>query len=324
MEKCSAITGSTCPLHEMEMHVECPARLAAAISGVPSWVDSITVSPADEADIERIHPPRYIRMIRDLSALGGKRYVDPDTYITAETYGAALEAAGASIEAVNQALSGIPSFALIRPPGHHAEPEQAMGYCIFNNVAIATAHALTRIARVAIIDWDLHHGNGTQKAFYSDDNVLFCSIHQVNTFPRTGWVDEIGAGHGKGYTLNAPVREGSELSDYLYVFDEVFLPEIRRYAPDLVLISAGFDPMYDDPVGGVRLHPADFGILTTRVRSVLRKPVALVLEGGYGPSIGLAVNSVFEVLGGAAADVPAYTPHENTKKVVAQLKKLIT
>jgi len=308
----------------MELHSECNARLMMAISGVPDWAEVLEPFPATEPDLERVHKPHYIRMIRELCAIGGKRYIDMNTYLTEETFQVASFAAGSAIGAVQRTLKGENSFAFVRPPGHHAEPDKAMGFCIFNNVAIAAAHALETGKKVAIIDWDLHHGNGTQKMFYSSDRVLFCSIHQVNSFPRTGWVDEIGAGNGKGYTLNAPIREGSTLSDYLYVFNGIFLPAIKKFAPDVVIISAGFDALSDDPMGGMKLTPDDFGVLTYITANSVKVPLALVLEGGYGPSLGPAVSSIFNALDGLC---PEYNPGEakdSTKRVVSQLNKLIS
>lgn len=308
----------------MELHSECNARLTRVLSGVPDWVEVIEPDPARLSDLERVHKPHYIRMIRELCALGGKRYIDMSTYLTAETFQVASFAAGSAIGAVQRTVTGEHSFALVRPPGHHAEPESAMGFCIFNNVAVAAAHALETGKKVAIIDWDLHHGNGTQKMFYPSDRVLFCSIHQVNSFPRTGWVDEIGTGVGKGHTLNAPLREGSTLSDYLYVFNGIFLPAIEKFSPDVIIISAGFDALADDPIGGMKLSPEDFGVLTHITANSTKTPLALVLEGGYGPSLGPAVSSVFNALGGVC---PEYNPgmaRDSTKRVVSQLNKLIS
>jgi len=308
----------------MELHSECNARLRMAVSGVPDWVEIVKPDPATVPDLERVHKPHYIRMIRELCALGGKRYIDMSTYLTADTFQVASFAAGSVIGAVQRTLMGEHSFALVRPPGHHAEPESAMGFCVFNNAAVAAAHALETGKKVAIIDWDLHHGNGTQKMFYPSDQVLFCSIHQVNSFPRTGWVDEIGTGEGKGYTLNAPLREGSTLTDYLYVFNGIFLPAIEKFSPDVVIISAGFDALSDDPIGGMKLSPDDFGVLTCITANSVKVPLALVLEGGYGPSLGPAVSSVFGALGGVCPEYETGMARDNTKRVVYQLKKLIS
>jgi acetoin utilization deacetylase AcuC-like enzyme len=322
--KCSVFTGEIFACHEMDLHNECNARLLMATSGIPEWVEKKEPDPASVADLERVHKPHYIRMIRELCDLGGKRYIDMNTYLTPETFQVASVAAGAAIGTVKCNLQGEHSFALVRPPGHHAEPDKAMGFCIFNNVAIAAAYALEMGKKVAIIDWDLHHGNGTQKVFYPSDQVLFCSIHQVNSFPRTGWVDEIGNGEGKGYTLNAPIREGSTLTDYLYIFNEIFLPKLEKFSPDVVVVSAGFDPLSDDPIGGMKLLPDDFGVLTWITARSAGVPLALVLEGGYGPSLGPAVSSIFNALVGDYPEYQTGEARDSTKRVASQLTKLIS
>jgi acetoin utilization deacetylase AcuC-like enzyme len=322
--KCSVFTGEIFACHEMDLHSECNARLLMAASGIPEWVEKKEPDAATVTDLERVHKTHYIRMIRELCALGGKRYIDMNTYLTEETFQVASVAAGAAIGTVKRTLQGEHSFALVRPPGHHAEPDKAMGFCIFNNAAIAAAYALDTGKRVAIIDWDLHHGNGTQKVFYSSDQVLFCSIHQVNTFPRTGWVDEIGTGAGKGYTLNAPIREGSTLSDYLYIFNEIFLPALEKFSPDVVIVSAGLDPLSDDPIGGMKLLPDDFGVLTYITARSAGVPLALVLEGGYGPSLGPAVSSIFNALAGECPEFKHGEVRDNTRLVASQLVKLIS
>jgi acetoin utilization deacetylase AcuC-like enzyme len=320
---CSAITGDVFAHHEMEMQYERNSRLIMAVSGIPEGVEIIHPRYASFLDLERVHSPGYIRMIRELCLREGRRYIDMDTYITAGTFEVASFAAGSAMEAVDRARNGEHCFALVRPPGHHAEPDKAMGFCIFNNAAVAAAYALESVERVAIIDWDLHHGNGTQKIFYASDRVLFCSIHQVNLFPRTGWVDEIGTGRGKGYTLNIPVRGGCVLGDYLHIFNEVILPAIGRFSPDVVIVSAGEDPLSDDPVGGMKLVPEDFGVLTYLLAESVGNPLALVLEGGYGPSVGLAVHHIFNSLQGGCPKFHNGEPKESTKRVVTQLQKMI-
>lgn len=320
---CIAIYSEVFAKHEMDLHTESAARVRLARAGVPAGIPVIPPSAASAADLERVHLPSYIRMIRELSQYGGRRYIDPNTYVTPDSFEVATCAAGAAIQAAGAALDGTSSFALVRPPGHHAEPDQAMGFCLFNNVAVAAAWALGRVRRVAIVDWDLHHGNGTQKIFYDSDRVLYCSVHQVNSFPRTGWVDEIGNGAGKGFTVNAPLREGGTIADYARIFDQVFLDVIRRFGPDLVLVSAGQDPLSDDPGGGMRLVPGDFGYLATILSMAVGKPLACVLEGGYGPSLGLAVGSIFQALTGEYHDVPATGPgRESTERIVRELRAM--
>ena len=262
-------------------------------------------------------------MIEEFSSYHGLHYIDMDTYVTENSYATALLAAGSSIRACSRALDGEHCFALIRPPGHHAEPDRAMGFCLFNNAAVAAAWALQTIDRVAIIDWDLHHGNGTQKIFYQSDRVLFCSIHQSNAFPGTGWIDEIGEGRGRGFTLNAPVLPGSTIDDYACVFSDVFAEALSHFSPDLLIISAGQDPLADDPMEGMRLFPRDFGVLTRILMEAQESPLALVLEGGYGPSLGEAVAAIFDALHGRPVKMPSGYPRQSTRKVVTHLKKVM-
>jgi acetoin utilization deacetylase AcuC-like enzyme len=261
-------------------------------------------------------------MIREFSSHGGQHFLDPSTYVDAETFNVASFAAGAAAEAVNRSIDGESCFAIIRPPGHHAEPDRAMGFCIFNNAAIGAAVVLDRVDKVAIIDWDLHHGNGTQTIFSADDRVLFCSIHQGNLFPYTGWVDEIGTGTGKGFTINAPLRAGSTIADYRLVFEEVFIPALELFRPEALIISAGQDALFDDPKGSMMLFPADYGTLTAMLRDATDLPLALVLEGGYGPSHGDAIRHIFSALDGSPVPTNQGEPRRTTRDIVAALKKI--
>jgi acetoin utilization deacetylase AcuC-like enzyme len=295
---CSAISGGVFAFHDWQKHSESSERLTNALSGIPEGIRILEPVKASIEDIERVHSPRHVRLLRELSR--GRRYIDINTYVTPHSFDVALFAAGSACAAVDRALDGEHCFAMIRPPGHHAESERSMGFCLFNNVAVAAARALKRddIDRVAIIDWDLHHGNGTQEIFYNNQNVLFCSIHQEGAFPRTGWVDEVGMGSAKGFTLNAPIRAGATIADYSLIFEDVFEPAIAAFKPDIIMISAGQDPLSDDLRGNMNLKPEDFGLLTQIAMKMTDRPLALVLEGGYGPSHGKAIQQIFEALGG--------------------------
>ncbi len=289
--------------HDLAGHPESQARLEQALAGVPprERLHLPTVAGGTEEAVSRVHAPAYIAALRARCAAlpeGQAGYLDPDTYIRRHSYGTALSAAGYAIEASRLALAGTSAFAFVRPPGHHAERTHGMGFCLFNNVAVAAMDALAMTERVAIVDWDVHHGNGTQSAFYTTDRVLYCSVHRRFHFPGTGWYSELGAGRGAGYTLNAPLPAGSTGPDYDHIFRTVFCPAIAAYRPGLVLVSAGQDALAGDPLGGMALEPRDFGAMTRHLLEVAARPLALVLEGGYGPRHGEAVAAILRALKG--------------------------
>jgi acetoin utilization deacetylase AcuC-like enzyme len=198
-----------------------------------------------------------------------------------------------------------------------------MGFCLFNNVAIAVQKALGSVDRIAIVDWDVHHGNGTQNSFYLSNRVLYCSVHQQPLFPYSGGVGDIGNGTGKGFTINAPLPAGSSIADYQAVFSEVFVPAIERFRPGALIVSAGQDILSDDPLGGMNIIPEDFVVLTTDLTHATDCSLALVLEGGYGPSHGAAIASIFTGLSmkekPACRDIPL---RPDTRKIVDLLKKM--
>jgi acetoin utilization deacetylase AcuC-like enzyme len=271
--------------------------------------------------LEAVHPREYVEAIERLSAEGGGM-LDLDTVASRRSFEAALHAAGGAVHAVDALLDGRPAgrqaerpgpaFCALRPPGHHAEASRAMGFCLFNNVAVAARFALDAhgVERVLVLDWDVHHGNGTNDTFYATDEVLYASIHESPLYPGTGALSESGAGAGEGYTINLPVPGGSGHDEWLALVQHVVAPVARTYSPGLVLVSAGFDAHRDDPLATCRLTEATYAAMAATVRAVaheLRVPLVIVLEGGY--DLDALARSVAATMEAAAGDaVPAEAP----------------
>jgi acetoin utilization deacetylase AcuC-like enzyme len=283
-------------------HPERPERLRvlqAQVDAVPGLV-RIGAREATDVEIGRVHAPGLIERVEATRGAGRTRF-DPDTSASAASCEAARLAAGGLVALCEAVCAGevTNGLALVRPPGHHAERDRAMGFCLFNNVAIA-AQALRAggLARVAIVDWDLHHGNGTQHAFEDDPDVLYVSTHQYPFYPGTGAAEEIGRGAGTGTTLNVPCPAGFGDAELGAVFDELVGPALRRFAPDFVLVSAGFDCDGRDPLGGLRLTPAGVAkmarVCAAAAREVAGGRLVAVLEGGY--DLGALVDGVRVVL----------------------------
>jgi acetoin utilization deacetylase AcuC-like enzyme len=248
--------------------------------------------------------------------------LDPDTYACAKSYETAKLAAGGTLAAVDEVVGGKldNAFALIRPPGHHAESNRAMGFCLFNNVAIAAGYALKKykLKKALIIDWDLHHGNGTQHSFYDRADVLYFSTHQFPYYPGTGFVTETGSGEGKGFTVNVPLSTGPGDAEYMEIFKEILEPIALEYKPDIVFVSAGFDIYYQDPLGGMQVTPEGFADLARVVLDFAKETcggkVVFVLEGGYHLD-GLR-DSVREVLKTLRGDAPDGSRGEKLREAV--------
>ena len=243
-------------------------------------------SPATDEQLTRIHAAEYVSLIDETA--GRAVALDPDTVTSPESSDVARLAAGAACGAVNAVLDGKAqrALAMVRPPGHHAERGRAMGFCLFNNIAIAAAHARARGAsRVAIVDYDVHHGNGTQWSFYEDPSVLFISSHQFPFYPGTGAAGDIGRGTGEGFTVNLPLDAGATDADYERVYDVVVFPVLRQFKPDLILVSAGFDAHERDPLAGMRVTTGYFGRMTAAIAAVAdevcKGRLVAVTEGGY-------------------------------------------
>ena len=305
-------------LHDEPSHEEQAARLLgieAALdhSGLRPDLVELLSQEVTEAQILAVHQRQLLEIIRS-TARRGPFWIGMDTYTTPGTWDAARMAAGAALRATEAVVTGqvTNAFALIRPPGHHATPSQPMGFCMFNNIAIAARHALDMLGveRVAIVDFDVHHGNGTQDCFYDDGRVFFCSSHASPLYPNTGAVDEVGIEDGYGTTLNLPLPYGVGDAGFQWIYDQVVLPALRRFSPQLLLVSAGYDAHWDDPLGPLALSISGFAALTQRLVTVAGEvcggKIALVLEGGYSrPALaGGVVASLRVLLGRDPGDDP--------------------
>jgi acetoin utilization deacetylase AcuC-like enzyme len=264
---------------------------------------------ATRAQLEAVHPPEHLDALAALCAAGGGA-IDLDTAAVPGTYDAAARAAGGAVAAVDAVMAGAPgAFSGLRPPGHHAEAGRAMGFCFFNNVAVAARHAQAAhgVERVLILDWDVHHGNGTNDIFHADPDVLFASIHEFPLYPGTGPERDVGSGPGEGRTVNLPVPPGTGDEAFRSLVDHVVVPLLHRHRPGLILVSAGFDAHVADPLARCRVSERGYAAMTAslkRAGAELGAPVALVLEGGYAvEALASSVCAVLPVL--ARAEPPA-------------------
>jgi acetoin utilization deacetylase AcuC-like enzyme len=293
-------------------HPERPDRLRAIIAELKRspiqgahWAKP---QAAMREQIQRVHAANYINHID--SFRGRAAHLDPDTSVSTQSVDAAYLAAGAAISAADAVMSDPApgAFGLVRPPGHHAERDWAMGFCLFNNIAIAAEHAIHALGlqRIMIIDWDVHHGNGTQHTFESRSDVLVLNLHQHRLFPDTGVLNEIGIGEGTGYTVNAPLPLGMGDAIYIELFRKLVVPIADAYRPELILISAGFDAHRDDPLGGMNVTEQGFAAMCAMARDAANRlcsgRLALMLEGGYNlAALSRSVRACVEVLAGRDA-----------------------
>jgi acetoin utilization deacetylase AcuC-like enzyme len=272
-------------------HPESPQRLVAVMDTVRSLRAASVAGtrPATEDDVLLVHTVEYVRKVREEVASGRRTLSTGDTDISAESFAAALAAAGAVISAVDAVVSGKTkrAFCAVRPPGHHASQNRGMGFCVFNNIAIGARHARRRhgVERVLIVDWDVHHGNGTQAVFWSDGSVLFFDTHQHPWYPGTGSPEERGEGKGRGLIMNNPFAAGSGRKEIVGALRELLVPAAEQFKPEFVMISAGFDSRAGDPLGRFTLTDEDFANLTDITTEIARQfaggRVVSVLEGGY-------------------------------------------
>ena len=272
-------------------HPERPQRLSAARQGVeacPAAAGALRLEPRDATldELARVHTPEYLEQLQQISGRSG--YLDADTFYTPRSFDAARRASGAALALTDALLDDRADFGfgLLRPPGHHARPGQGMGFCLLNHVAVAARHARARGARrVAILDWDVHHGNGTEEIFEAVPEVLYLSLHQSPMYPGTGAAGDTGSREGWGYTVNLPLAAGADNDVYAAAFERLILPVIEQFAPDFTLVSAGYDAHRRDPLGGMELDADGYAWMTRRLLETTRRGpghrIAFLLEGGY-------------------------------------------
>lgn len=292
-------------------HPERPERLEATMrvleeTGLAEKVRVISPRDATPEEVGLVHPKSHVETVKRVAEEGGG-WLDPDTHVSPPSYLAALKSAGAALEGLERIFSGDidNAFCLVRPPGHHATATHGMGFCLFNNNAIAARFAMERfgVSRVFILDWDAHHGNGIQDIFYGDERVLYASLHQYPFYPGSGHYEEIGDGSGRGYTVDFPLPALSGGDTYLEAFDRVILPIARQYRPELVLISAGYDGHFSDPLCSMRLNATSYAEMAARLKDLAEEVcggrLLASLEGGYDlTGIAISITNTVAVMAG--------------------------
>ncbi len=300
--------------HDTGQHVEVAARLEAIIShleqtGLKKQLTLIKPRAASVEELALVHQKQYISHIQELARKGGG-WLDPDTVMSADSYEAAIYAAGGVIRAVEAVMVGevASAFALVRPPGHHATSSYAKGFCLFNNIAIAARYALAeykKLERILIIDFDVHHGNGTQEAFYDSPQVMYISAHEYPFYPGTGDLKETGSGAAKGTNINIPLPAGCGDVEYLAVFEQIIVPAAKRFKPRFILVSAGYDNHWADPLAMMQVSVTGFGQMAGVIKRLADElcggRLVFTLEGGYNlNSLAASVKATFDILLGSS------------------------
>ena len=324
--------------HDTGSHPESAERVRHIIRkleevGITEKMKRILPVKASELQIAYVHADAYIKNVGAICN-GGGGMLDSDTPLCSATYEVALLSAGGVIKAVDEVMikagDGVRNaFALIRPPGHHATPNKGMGFCIFNNIAVAAEHLKRKygVKRILIADWDVHHGNGTQEVFSGDPSVLYFSTHQYPHYPGTGWIDEIGRGEGEGFTVNVPLPAGTDDDGYLYALNNVLVPIAMDFSPEFVLVSAGFDAHVDDPLASMKVTSTGFGLISDMIKAIAEKKsngrIVMALEGGYNlNAIAESALSVFNSLLSNKGEAKEGIVSKNVKKRVEEIKEV--
>lgn len=316
--------------HNLEYHPENSNRLKAVMKlltkkDVFEKVPLVEPTYAKKEDILKVHTLEHFELIKRLSE-EGEGMIEADTYVNSKSFDTALLSAGGVISCVDKYFEGYKySFALIRPPGHHAESDRSTGFCLFNNIAVGAKYAMEKynLKKIFVLDYDVHHGNGTQEIFYSSKNVLYLSLHQHLLYPGTGSVEEMGRGEGIGYTINIPLPPKTCDKSYLRVFDEIVIPVMKEFRPELIFVSAGYDAHHDDPLGGMCLSSKCYYEIAKKLKLGTKAGIVFGLEGGY--NINALANSVFATLAALfeLGEEPAEMPLEENERITSYISSKI-